>query len=346
MNLRKKIRKILLENDELKLSFLKLMDRFGIGHALEVSGGTDKFLEITGLQKVELVRQMIYELFDEVSFIEQSSYYNKPILRIYFDSDDNPANIESWFANQITNTISEYTSDNVIVCPYWKPDWDWRKKEADVYIDTILLKYDNLGNVINENYLIKNEDEKSKKKLLKEETEDQLEKFFIKMWDKQKEKQGVVFYDEKLIKMLGLEPENITHRIRKYYVDYMGGHEELERNVKNFFVGQTFSTNDLQKNDINVGGYDFVFKIVGVRFGQTKIPLGNGDLECYASFDIIEGNVTVFSGENFDLTDHDSISDELWWQLDQEIKDLIEDFMYKIINSFGIEVDHIYLEWG
>ena len=122
--------------------------------------------------------------------------------------------------------------------------------------------------------------------------------------------------------------------------------EETEDKLKNFFVGQRFRTDDLQKNDINVGGYDFVFKIVDVQFEQTKIPLGNGDLECYASFDIIEGNVTVFSGENFDLTDHDSISDELWWKLDQEIKDLIEDFMYKIINSFGIEVDHIYLEWG
>jgi hypothetical protein len=60
----------------------------------------------------------------------------------------------------------------------------------------------------------------------------------------------------------------------------------------------------------------------------------------------LTGNVTVFSGEEFDLMDHDSISDELWWELDEEIKDLIQDFMFEIIDSFGVNVDQIYLEWG
>jgi hypothetical protein len=43
---------------------------------------------------------------------------------------------------------------------------------------------------------------------------------------------------------------------------------------------------------------------------------------------------------------HDSIDDNLWWELDIEIKDLIQDFMYEIISSFGIYVNQIYLEWG
>ena len=32
--------------------------------------------------------------------------------------------------------------------------------------------------------------------------------------------------------------------------------------------------------------------------------------------------------------------------LDEEIKDLIQDFMFEIIDSFGVNVDQIYLEWG
>lgn len=101
-------------------------------------------------KKVNLVKQMIYDLFDEVSFIEQSTYDERPLLKIYFDSDSNAANIDTWFDNEISEEIRELTNDNIIVCPYWKPDWNWETKEADIFIDSKKLKYDNLGNVINE----------------------------------------------------------------------------------------------------------------------------------------------------------------------------------------------------
>ena len=100
---------------------------------------------------VKLVKQMIYDLFDEVSFIEQSTYNDgKPLLFIYFDSDDPAANIESWFDEHISSTIMDYTGGHLVVCPYWVPEWDFRKKIVDVYISTLKLKYDNLDNVINE----------------------------------------------------------------------------------------------------------------------------------------------------------------------------------------------------
>ena len=93
---------------------------------------------------------MIYELFDEVSFIKQSTYEGKPLLKIYFDSDDPAANIESWFDEHISNEIMQLTGDNLVLLPHWTFNWDPRKKNVDVYIDTEKLKYDNLGNVINE----------------------------------------------------------------------------------------------------------------------------------------------------------------------------------------------------
>ena len=71
-------------------------------------------------KKVNLVKQMIYDLFDEVSFIEQSTYDERPLLKIYFDSDSNAANIDTWFDNKISEEIRELTNDNIIVCPYWK----------------------------------------------------------------------------------------------------------------------------------------------------------------------------------------------------------------------------------
>ena len=101
-------------------------------------------------KKVNLVKQMIYDLFDEVSFIEESIYDERPLLKIYFNSEDDASNIESWFDNIISKEIREMTNDNIIVLPYWKPDWNWEKKEADIFIDSKKLKYDNFGNVINE----------------------------------------------------------------------------------------------------------------------------------------------------------------------------------------------------
>lgn len=101
-------------------------------------------------KKVNLVKQMIYDLFDEVSFIKQSTYEGKPLLTIYFDSDDPAANIESWFDEHISNEIMQLTGDNIVLLPHWTFRWDSRLKNVDVYIDTKLLKYDEDGNVIND----------------------------------------------------------------------------------------------------------------------------------------------------------------------------------------------------
>jgi len=102
-------------------------------------------------KKVNLVKQMIYDLFDEVSFIEQSTYDDgKPLITIYFTSDSKAANITSWFTEHISDEINEITGGNIVVCPSWAFHWDPRLKNADVFINTKLLKYDEYGNVINE----------------------------------------------------------------------------------------------------------------------------------------------------------------------------------------------------
>lgn len=107
-------------------------------------------VEETQNKEVKLVKQMIYDLFDEVSFIEQSTYDDKPLLTIYFNSDSKAANITSWFAEHISDEIMQITGGHVVVCPYWAFHWDFRHKIVDVYITTELLKYDEDGNVIND----------------------------------------------------------------------------------------------------------------------------------------------------------------------------------------------------
>jgi len=89
---------------------------------------------------------MIHEFFDEVSFIDIKKYENKPIIRVYFDNDEDAGNEETYFAEQIQDKIYEYTGIKLI--PYWHTIQ--YNTDVDFRLDAIKLKYDNLGNVINE----------------------------------------------------------------------------------------------------------------------------------------------------------------------------------------------------
>ena len=105
--------------------------------------------EEKGDDKVNLAKSLIYDLFDEVSHVEQSKFKNKPLLFVYFDSDKTAVNVESWFDKLISKTIMEYTGDHVVVCPYWAERFDYYKT-ADIYISSLKLKNDKLGNVMKE----------------------------------------------------------------------------------------------------------------------------------------------------------------------------------------------------
>lgn len=184
------------------------------------------------------------------------------------------------------------------------------------------------------------------KKTLKEET-NLLKKYFTKVWDSQKRKGETPTLNSKSLKQHGLS--NKEKEILEYYIEYMGGIDELMRELQNHLIGKEFTTDDVEDMGVSVGGYDFSFNIVDLTFDEplqtTELYVRNPDI--YASFDITHGSVTLMTnGEEYDLTDHDSIDDELWWELDDEIKGIIFDFISKKINLFGLKYQDIFLEWG
>jgi hypothetical protein len=85
--------------------------------------------------KINLVKNLIYKLYDEVSFIEvipenKKNGFKKPLIKVYFDNDSNAANEESYFAHEIYRTVYDYTG--IVLFPYWKTDW---ADIADFFLD-------------------------------------------------------------------------------------------------------------------------------------------------------------------------------------------------------------------
>jgi hypothetical protein len=114
-------------------------------------------------KKLKLVTKMIHDFFDDVSFIDIKKYENKPMIRVYFDNDEEAGNEEIYFAEQIKDKIYEYTGIKLV--PYWHTIH--YNTDADFRLDAIKLKYDNEGNVINESESLNESDNRETDKKLK-----------------------------------------------------------------------------------------------------------------------------------------------------------------------------------
>lgn len=176
---------------------------------------------------------------------------------------------------------------------------------------------------------------------MEEERINPVKKYFFDLWDEQKSLGEIPRYDKKMVKRLGFSRKQKD--IMDYYREYMGNVYDLRKKFERYLMDKKeFTTDDMEDNDIRVGGYDFsfVFPYVFVREEDEKV-------EIFVDFNITHGDVTLITdGETYDLTNPDSIDDELWWELDQEIKDMIQDFVVAIAHSFGVEFYDVYIQWG
>jgi len=102
-------------------------------------------------KKLNLVKEMIYSLFDEVEFIEvDTNYQGKPLIKVFHDVEDTAANYDNWFTHRIIDDIKEMTGDGIVLAPRWALGWDWKYKNPDIFIEVQKIDYDDEGNIINE----------------------------------------------------------------------------------------------------------------------------------------------------------------------------------------------------
>ena len=161
-------------------------------------------------------------------------------------------------------------------------------------------------------------------------------KTLFKMWDKEKSMGKKPKLNSSFSHSLGVVP----HTLNDLLIEWYGGIDVIFQLIKDQLDDKIITTDDLTKLGIDVGGYDFSFKL-------SKFSLIDNDDNYFILMHIyiISGGVNIIMGDGdyVDLTDIGSIDDNLWWELSYEIKDLCRMLVNAIIDDLGLYDDYILL---
>jgi len=164
--IRESIKRILKENTDLKTNLKKMMDQVGIYFAVQSVGGFDNFDKILDLNLSDpdsnllmvknfikfsnrnpRIKKMLDEdnikIIDVEDKISNSGNYQ---INILFDTDDPAANIESWVISFYKHELENFFP--IKFRKVYEPNFSIKKGE--IVLNATKLKYDNLGNTLNE----------------------------------------------------------------------------------------------------------------------------------------------------------------------------------------------------
>ena len=111
--------------------------------------------------------------------------------------------------------------------------------------------------------------------------------------------------------------------------ELLGGWDKMMEKAYQL-MDRTFDTNDYNFS----GGYDFRFRIKGHSdYEEDMITF----VDCPVESD---GKVTLMTNMETHLLKNVEENEDLWWEVESEIRSLIEDILYKeVTNKTGILVD-------
>jgi len=161
------------------------------------------------------------------------------------------------------------------------------------------------------------------------EEEERAKRAIFKIWQDELDTYGEIDFDPSITRYVGYSPKG-GPKIREMYVDFLGGWDKMiEKSYE--LMDRTFNTMDYDFR----GGYDFRFNIKGHSdYDEDNVIF----VDCPIDGD---GKVTLImtDGRTHDLKDLESHAD-LWWEIDSEIRNLIEDILYyEVTKKTGISVD-------
>lgn len=152
-------------------------------------------------------------------------------------------------------------------------------------------------------------------------------KILFKIWQNELDSNGEINFDPNVAKYINFKPQG-RKEIYEMYMDFLGGWDKMiKKSYK--LMDRTFDTNDYDFS----GGYDFRFKPqLNLSYEEDNLFFVNGPIES-------DGEVTLITGKTLLLKDIEE-DEDLWWEIDNEIKSLIEDILYQEITmKTGVMVD-------
>jgi hypothetical protein len=156
--------------------------------------------------------------------------------------------------------------------------------------------------------------------------EERVKKVLFKFWQKELEINGEIDFDPGIAKYVNYNPD----KIREMFFEFLGGWDKMTEKALQI-VDRTFDTMDYDFS----GGYDFRFTVKGHRDFEED---GYMMVDCPIDGD---GKVTLMMDNMETRYLKDLEEDEnLWWEIDSEIRSLIEDILYvEVTKKTGIIVD-------
>jgi len=147
------------------------------------------------------------------------------------------------------------------------------------------------------------------------------------IWQDELDSTGEIDFDTKIANYIGYKQIGHVHEI---YRDFLGGWDNMVE--KSFeLMDRTFDTMDYNFS----GGYDFRFKVQGHSdYEEDNRLLVDCPIESDGKVDLImtDGGTHLLSKleENYDM----------WWEVESEIRSLIEDILYKeVTKKTGILIE-------
>ena len=102
--------------------------------------------------------------------------------------------------------------------------------------------------------------------------------------------------------------------------------------AREHFEDKIYSIHDF---DVRTGTYDFGFKITDI------IQNDPDDEEWYVYAKIVNGTITLDDGEERELWDSDLWQEEYWWEIQQEIDDILVDILTPFLpKEIYVEIEH------